>query len=137
MRRRVPIDQLLYDSEIERTTWRNNNIRRRLFKKALEVSYITVENTTNFSDLAHIQPLDHEEKVDIAVVGEGQFTFRDYATFMGPFNFNNIASLTIVAPAPNMDMKPPLYIWCRVINFMGYLMKTHIITWLRSWKFAT
>jgi len=30
-----------------------------------------------------------------------------------------------------------LYTWCRVINFIGYHIKTHIITWPRSWKFAT
>jgi len=61
MRCKVSVDQLLYDPEIERTTRRNNN-RRRQFKEAQEVSLTTTEITTNFSDHAEIQPLDHSEE---------------------------------------------------------------------------
>jgi len=106
MRRRFLADQLLYDLKIERTAWRNNNIRRRVLKEAQEVSSTTIESTTNFSYQAYIQPSNHKEEVDMAKEGEGKCTLGDYATFMGPLNFNSIARPTIIAT--NMEMKSTL-----------------------------
>jgi len=103
MGRRVPTKPLLYDLEIERRAQRNNSIKRRLFKEAQEVSSTTVESTTNFSDHANIQPSDDKEEVDMVRTIGGQRTLEDYATLMGPLNFNSIVKPTIIAP--NMEMK--------------------------------
>jgi len=94
-------------SRNRRKTQRNNNIRRRLFKEAHEISSITLESTTNFSGYAHIQPSDREKEVDIVETSERQCILGAY-----PYTFG-------------------------VISFIGYLIKTHIITWPSSWKFAT
>ena len=127
-------DQLFYDPKIERTTRRNNN-RRRQFKEAQEVSLTATKITTNFFNHAQIQSSYHNEEVDMARAGEGQRTLGGYATFMGPLNFNIIVMPTI--GSSNMEMNLVLIHLCRVINFIGYHMKTRIITWPRSWKFAT
>jgi len=42
----------------------------------------------------------------MARAGEGQRTLGDYATFMGPLNFNSIVMPTI--GSSNMEMKPAL-----------------------------